>query len=329
MTGVGNEQPSLAQVLQAGKRTLSFEFFPPRTPGDTVALWQAIHRLEQLAPDAVSVTFGAGGSRARNTVQITEQIVARTTLRPIAHLTCVGMDRPSIEAILAQYAAAGVEHVLALRGDPPRPESALGEQPIPSLVPSPRQPPPVGQLTTAAELTRLVKASGSFCVGVAAFPDGHPESRDAAQDLDALRAKVDAGAQFAITQFFFHTSSFLALRERIEAAGLNLPLIAGIMPVTSLGQIQRFAQLSGTALPAQLVARLQQQASSPASVRQIGVEYATELCQHLITEEVAGLHFYTLNTSSATVEIAQALNLPQRFAHSAPLGATVSGTGAN
>lgn len=307
-------QQSLAQRLSQGQRSLTFEFFPPRTDAETNALWQAIEALQPLRPDAVSVTFGAGGSRSRHTIEITAQILARTTLTPIAHLTCVGMSGEHVREVLAHYAAAGVHHVLALRGDPPQAQSALGEQAVPAsaLLPRPRphhERVVNTEIPTAADLVSLAHQAGRFCVGVAAFPDGHPESSGWRQDLDALKAKQDAGAQFAITQFFFRPHVFTQLRKRMDAAGITLPLIAGIMPVTSLGQIRRFAQLCGTPLPNALVGQLEAVAHDPAAVRQVGIDHASDLCQRLIDAQVQGLHFYTLNRSHATRQIAENLGL--------------------
>lgn len=364
-TGQGAPREGLHQCWRDARQSLSFEFFPPHTPADAAHLLKALERLETLAPDFVSLTFGAGGSRSRNTVEVSAQIMARTQLELVAHLTCVGMDAAAVHEVLEHYARIGVRNVLALRGDPPRPESALGDQPLPDLplprrsqaqqaqpqqkqptkgrstepqeskpaasepplsqavVPQPRRQgqaslsqhsdayadAPAPQLPTAADLVSLIRQHHQFSIGVAAFPDGHPESQGPQQDLQAMQAKVDAGAQYAITQFFFRPHAFFQLRERMDAAGITIPLIAGVMPVTSIGQIQRFAQLSGTPLPNALVGRLEAVADNPAAVRAVGIEHAVDLCQRLMQQQVAGLHFYTLNRSAATVEIATQLGL--------------------
>lgn len=286
---------SIRERLAQPGPTFSFEFFPPKTDVGEQALWQAIRELEQLRPGFVSVTYGAGGSTRDRTVRVTRRIAEETTLTPVAHLTCVGSSRAELTAILGQYADAGIHSVLALRGDPP---GAPGT----AFVPHPEG------LRYASELVELVRSLGAFEVGVAAFPEGHPEAADLDHDARVLLAKADAGADFAITQFFFHAEDYLRLVDRVRRLGCDLPIVPGIMPVTNVSQIRRFAELSGAAFPADLADRLQAVADDPEAVRAIGVEVATEMAMRLLAEGAPGLHFYTLNRSTATREIHAALS---------------------
>lgn len=274
--------------------TYSFEFFPPKTDAGEHALWQALRELEPIGPGFVSVTYGAGGSTRDRTVRVTRRIAEETTLTPMAHLTCVGAGRDEVAAVLGQYADAGIRNVLALRGDPPGGPRAAFE------------PHPDG-LRYASELVELVRSLGSFEVGVAAFPEGHPEARDLDHDADVLVAKADAGATFAITQFFFDVDDYLRLVDRVRRRGCDMPIVPGIMPVTNVSQIERFAALSGAAFPPALAERLHAVADDPAAVREIGVQVATDLARRLIAEGAPGLHFYTLNRSTATREVHAAL----------------------
>jgi methylenetetrahydrofolate reductase (NADPH) len=289
---------TLRSRLQAG-RSFSFEFFPPRDDAGEAVLWEAVRRLEPLDPSFVSVTYGAGGSTRDRTTRITAAIASDTTLTPVAHLTCVGASRRELRRIIGGYAAAGVRTVLAIRGDPPG-----GPR-------SPWTPHPEG-LDHAVDLVRLVRELGTFEVGVAAFPDVHPESPDVDHDARVLARKADAGATFAITQFFFEPDGYFRLVDRLSAHGCDLPIIPGIMPVTNLRQIERFPQLSGKPLPPRVLARLEAAAGDPASLRRAGVEIATELSAALLDGGAPGLHFYTLNRSTATLEVFADLGVPLR-----------------
>jgi methylenetetrahydrofolate reductase (NADPH) len=282
--------PSVAEMLADGQRSWSLEFFPPKTDEGERQLWQTLRELESCAPSFVSVTYGAGGSTRDRTVRVTEQIASETTLNPVGHLTCVGASRSELRHVIGTYAAVGVRNILALRGDPPGGPGA------------PWTPHPQG-LHNADELVSLARSLGDFCVGVAAFPDGHPESPDRDADAVALARKADAGAEFAITQFFFDSAEYDDLVSRSARLGCSIPVIPGILPVTNVSQLVRFAELSGTPIPEWVLQRLEPVKDDPAAVTALGIEMATELCQRLLDGGAPGVHMYTLNRSFPTREI--------------------------
>jgi methylenetetrahydrofolate reductase (NADPH) len=271
--------------------TYSFEFFPPKDEPGEERLWSSISSLEAIAPDFISVTYGAGGTTRDRTIRITSEITARTNIPTVAHLTCVGSTRDELIEILARYKSAGIHNILALRGDPSG---------------GPRAPwaPTPGGLNHADQLVKLAAEVGGFTIGVAAFPDGHPASgSDFETDVEVLLRKESAGATFATTQFFFEVHKWEKLVERLTSRGCKLPIIAGILPVTNVTQLNRMAELSGTPIPNVISQAFDAVKESPEDVRKLGVEIATKLCEDLLSAGVPGLHFYTMNTSSATREI--------------------------
>ncbi|GAA4546038.1 methylenetetrahydrofolate reductase [NAD(P)H] [Pseudonocardia xishanensis] len=291
-------QPRTSVIDRIGSSgpVFSVEFFPPKDEAGEAELWRAIRRLEPLDPAFVSVTYGAGGSSRDRTIRTTARIATDTTLVPMAHLTAVSHSRAELRHVIGSYAAAGITNVLAVRGDPPG--DPLGEW----------TPHPEG-LMYADELVRLVRGSGNFCVGVAAFPYRHPRSADDDSDLQRLLGKIRAGADFAVTQMFWEPDGFLRLRDRLAAAGCDVPLLPGIMPLLSARTMQRGPELSGAPFPPHLAERMAPYAEDAKAFRAAGMDLTTELCERLIAEGVRGLHFYTLNRSPATAELVGRLGL--------------------
>lgn len=281
---------ALSRSLASGEPVFSFEFFPPKTDEGEQRLWSAISELAPLSPTFVSVTYGAGGSTRDRTVRITGRILAETGMDAVAHLTCVGATEDELLGVLSSYREAGISNLLALRGDPPAGPGA-------AWTPAP------GGLTHADELVRLARRSGDFTIGVAAFPERHPESPDLIADARVLAAKQEAGASFAITQFFFDVADYFALVERAARHAVTLPILPGIMPVTNVRQIERFSVLSGAAFPTELADRFHAVADDPTAVVDLGIDVATEMAERLLAGGAPGLHFYTLNRSTATREI--------------------------
>jgi methylenetetrahydrofolate reductase (NADPH) len=281
---------TVRECLASGGPSFSFEFMPPKTEEDDRQLWRAIRELEPLHPSFVSVTYGAGGSTRARTLEITERIASDTTLLPVAHLTAVNHSVAELRTIAGNLAAAGVLNVLALRGDPPG-------DPNGEWVKHPEG------LEYAADLVRLLHHHGDFCVGVAAFPHKHPRSASLADDTERFIEKCRAGAEFAITQMFFDADDYLRLRDRVSAGGCEVPIIAGLLPVTNMGVIARSEQFSGAPFPQRLAARFAAVASDPKAVRSMGIYETSKLAERLLDEGVPGIHFYTFNRSKATREV--------------------------
>jgi methylenetetrahydrofolate reductase (NADPH) len=284
-------RPSIADLLRGNGRPLfSFELYPPRDEEEVKRAWFTVRRLESLAPDFVSVTYGANGSTRDRTIKITKAISETTTLRTMAHLTAASQSRNELRRVIGSYAAAGIRHILAIRGD----------MPGGPLVPWEQHP---EGLANATELVAMIRELGDFCIGVAAFPDLHPQARDADLDARVLKLKAEAGADFALTQLFFTPRHYFELVDRVRSLGCDIPIIPGIQPVTRLSQIRRFAELSGAELPDPIVARLEAGGDDPKQVRKIGVEIATEHASELLAGGAPGVHLYTMNRSLATREV--------------------------
>jgi methylenetetrahydrofolate reductase (NADPH) len=286
----------IASLFSSGKTLFSFEFFPPKNDGDVEHLLATARELKALGPAYISVTWGAGGSTRRKTLDIVSAIKNDVGVESMAHLTCVGAGRAEIDEILADIARRGVKNILALRGDPPQGATAF--------VPHP------DGFRHADELVAHIRKSHDFCLGVAGYPEGHVESADRERDLDFLKRKVDAGADFVVTQLFFDNGDFLRFRDRAVARGVRVPIVAGLMPITNAGQVQRFTRLCGARLPAPLLAELERRRDDAEAVTRLGIDHATAQCRGLLAEGVAGVHFYTLNRSRSTAEILRRVKNP-------------------
>jgi methylenetetrahydrofolate reductase (NADPH) len=282
--------PHIADLLAAG-RTFSFEFFPPKTDEEQAVLVQALRELEPLQPSFVSVTYRGGRSSRERTTSLVAGLARTTAMVPMAHLICVAHTRLELAEILVDFRKAGVDNLMALGGDPPTDADAIE-----------------GELRHAVELVELARAIGGFSIGVAAHPEGHPRSASLTEDRDRLAEKLRL-ADFAVTQFFFRVEDYLGLVEDMAARGVDKPVVPGIMPITNLRSVGRMAQLSGCEVPHDLVARIEAAGPSPEGMHAAGVEAATELCEKLLAEGAPGLHFYTLNRSTATREIYASLGL--------------------
>ena len=276
-------------LATATEPTFSFEFFPPKNEVGQELLTKTISELEPLGPDWVSVTYGANGSSRQRTLDATMAILQTTDFRVMGHLTCTGQSIDELKAVIDAYGDSGVHNILAIRGDMPGGPSV------------PWEPHP-GGLANATELVELVRSRGDFCVGVAAFPDGHATST-LEQDAQILLGKQQAGASFAVTQLFFDLGHYFELVGRARSAGCTLPIVPGIMPVTSVKQLGRFAEMSGADIPARVAERLLAAPDDPEQVRITGSQIAAELCERLLAGRAPGLHFFTQNRSVATREI--------------------------
>jgi methylenetetrahydrofolate reductase (NADPH) len=283
----------ISDLLESRRPIFSFEFFPPKTDEGRQTLEGTLEVLKDDRPDYVSVTYGAGGTTRNSTVEITKSIKQDLGIEAMAHLSCVGEPSERLAEILGDIDSAGIENVLALRGDPPRGETQWRPHP--------------GGLSYSVELIRLIRERYDFCVGAACFPEVHPDAPDRESDLRYAREKVEAGASFLITQLFFDNELYFGFVEDARAAGVDVPIIPGIMPITNYGQIKRFTEMCGASIPDELTTQLDGRADDPEAVAELGVAYATLQCSDLLARGAPGVHFYTLNRSPATRAILAAL----------------------
>ena len=283
----------IADKLAEPGHSFSFEFFPPKDDKSAQALLRAAERLQSLNPAYVSVTWGAGGSTRRKTLDVVQMIKSRFGLESMAHLTCVGASKAEIDAILADIKERGIENVLALRGDPPQGDTSF-------------TPHPDG-LAHADELVARIRDRWDFSIGVAGYPEGHIESPSLEADLDNLKRKIDAGGDFIVTQLFFKNDAFFDFVDRVRAAGIDVPVLPGIMPITNVGQIKRFTELCGASIPKPLLERIEAVADDRDAVIAEGIEYATRQCRELLEQGAKGVHFYTLNLSRSTKTVLENL----------------------
>jgi methylenetetrahydrofolate reductase (NADPH) len=283
------------QILGAGRPTISFEYFPPKTDAGFASLFQTIGELHAIQPSYVSVTYGAGGSTREKTVALVERIQREQGIRSMAHLTCVGHTADEIGQILDDLWTGGIRNVLALRGDPPAGQSQFVAT--------------EGGFSNADGLAAYVRGRHDFCIGVAGYPEGHPQCLNKTRDLEYLKKKIDNGGNFVVTQLFFDNADFYQFRDAARAMGIKVPIVAGIMPITNVAQIKRFVSMCGAKIPHPLLLKLESLENDPEAVHKAGVEYAIEQCRDLLKNQTDGLHFYTLNKSKATVEIVKGLNV--------------------
>lgn len=275
----------------------SFEFFPPRDDRGVEALFDTVSNLKALGPAFVSVTYGAGGSTRANTVAITRRIKRETGIEAMAHITCVGHSREEIGELLDEYEDAGIENVMALRGDPPRGDCAFV--------------PHAEGFSHADQLVAFIRRRKDFCIGGAGYPETHPEAPSREEDLRNLRRKTDAGCDFVVTQLFFDERDYFDFAARARTEGIRAPIIPGVMPVTNIAQIKRFTRMCGAAIPQALLARLEAAAADPDAVIEVGIEHAVRQCRALLRGGAPGIHFYTLNRSLSTRKILAHLQGPE------------------
>lgn len=285
------------ELLGKGRPAVSFEFFPPKNDAGFAQLYQTVGELHALRPSYVSVTYGAGGGTRQKTVDLVERIQTDLRIRSMAHLTCVGHTADEIGGILDDLWNAGIRNVLALRGDPPAGQTTFTKT--------------EGGFGYANELAGYIRQrQPGFCIGVAGYPEGHPQCLNKTRDMEHLKQKIDAGGCFVITQLFFDNADFYRFRDTARAMGIGVPIIAGIMPILNVSQIKRFVSMCGAKIPHPLLTRLEGLEKDPEATYKAGVDYATEQCQDLLAQGTEGLHFYTLNRSKATVEICKRLAVP-------------------
>jgi len=286
----------IASLFGSGRPVISFEFFPPKTEEGVETLYKTAGELRSCRPSFVSVTYGAGGSTRDRTIELVTRIQRDLGLTTMAHLTCVGSTRAEIKEVLKRLIGGGVQNVLALRGDPPKGETEF--KPVP------------GGFAYASELVKFIRDEGfDVCVGAACYPEGHVETRDLEQDLQHLVAKVHNGVDFLVSQLFFDNEDYRAFVRRARSAGIDVPIVPGLMPVTNVAQTQRFTQMCGSRIPQELLRRLRIVESDASAVVATGVHWCAEQARQLLAGGAPGLHFYTLNKSSATLAVHAALGL--------------------
>ena len=280
-------------ILEKVRPSFSFEFFPPKNSEGFEQLFTSIGQLKPCQPSYVSVTFGAGGSTRSQTIDLVGRIKNEIGLESMAHLTCVGSSKEELRSILDTLQEKGIHNILALRGDPPQGQDKFEK--------------PANGFAYANELVEFIRKNYDFCVGVAGYPEGHVECLDKNADLENLKKKVDAGADFIVTQLFFDNRFYYDFIERAQKIGIKVPIIPGIMPVLNVKQTRRFTKMCGSTIPDMLMKQLESFQSEPETVRNIGIEHATLQCEQLLQEEAPGIHFYTLNRSNATLKILESL----------------------
>ncbi len=283
----------IGDLLERRRPCLSFEFFPPKTDAGVETLMTTVKALRILNPGFISVTYGAGGSSRARTLEVVKRIKAELEIEAMAHLTCVGTTRDELRGLLAELEAAGIENIMALRGDPPK-----GEETFRAVE---------GGLRYATDLIGFLTDEFSFCVGAGAYPETHPEASSSDDDVRVAVAKVEAGADFLVTQFFFDNEAYFRYVERVRAVGVRVPIVPGIMPITSYDAIGRMTQMSGARIPQRLLAELEARIDEPEAVLELGVAFCAVQCRELLARGAPGLHFYTLNKSTATRAVVSAL----------------------
>ncbi len=286
----------IRDLIKPDQPAFSFEFFPPKDEAGFDQLYETINQLKPRSPTYVSVTYGAGGSTRAKTVELVSKIKNKIGLESMAHLTCVGSTREEIHEILELLKSKGVENVLALRGDPPKGEETFVKT--------------ENGFGYANELVEFIKRDFDFCIGVAGYPEGHIECPDKDRDLDNLKRKIDAGGEFIVTQLFFDNRFFFEFLDRLQAKGINVPVIPGIMPILNVKQCKRFTKMCGASIPPDLLTKMEAVQDDPDEVRSLGVGHAIEQCAQLLAEGAPGIHFYTLNRSNASLKILDGLNYP-------------------
>jgi methylenetetrahydrofolate reductase (NADPH) len=285
----------ISDVLKQREKAVSFEFFPPKSPEAREGFMKVVRELCQFDPLYVSVTYGAGGSTQERTVNTLKWIKQEAALNVMSHLTCIGSTRASLDRILSEYAAEGIDNILALRGDPPRnvPDFDIAK----------------GEFRFARDLVKFVRSYGSFSVAVAVYPEGHVESPNIQRDMQYTKMKIDAGAELGITQMFFDNRYYYDFMDRAEKIGIDIPILPGIMPITDCRKIEEFANFCNATMPKEIRRAMEPFLEQPEEMRKIGIEYATRQCEDLVKNGVRYLHFYTMNRSDAASAIIDALNL--------------------